>query len=95
MIVNSWLTINKRGKTRLSKNRPSLAVDEVSIRLNVDLPDALFTKPRLEASVTIPEEASTPELLSATVVENVREAVESVTGLKFAVTVVQETPEGK
>ena len=36
------------GPIRLTKNKPSTKGNEVAIKVNIDLPDALFTKPAME-----------------------------------------------
>jgi len=93
MIVNTWIAINSNGSIRTRKTKPSLDWNEVAIKLNLELPDALFQKPHLEASVVIPQEAAVNDILTANVVANTKEAIESATGLKFVVSVVKEEEE--
>ena len=89
MRVQKWLTINSRGSTRLTQSKPSIFANEISILLDINLPKALFEKPRLEASITIPEEAAGPDLITTEVIENVSEAIEKSTGLTFAINVIK------
>ncbi len=89
MKVQKWLTINSRGSARLTQTKPHLDWNEISIALEVNLPDALFDKPRLEARIDIPEEAATPNLIDAHVVENVQEAIKQATGLEFSINVIR------
>lgn len=91
MRVLKWLTINSKGACRITKGKPSLDWDEIAIRLEVDLPDALFNRPRLEASITIPEEAAKGEIIQSVVADNVKEAIEQATGLTFSVAVVDNS----
>ena len=93
MKVGTWLVISKGGSIRTRKSKPWVRADEVAMKLLVDLPDALFQKPHLEAAVTIPNEAAMGEVLTAEVVENAKEAIETATGLNFSVSVVQEEGE--
>ena len=100
MKVKKWLTINSRGCARLTQSKPHMGCDEVSICLEINLPDELFRKPRLEAKIDIPKEAAGPDVLTSEVVENVREAIEKSTGLTFSINVIkndetQEQPEGQ
>lgn len=93
MEIFKWLTINERGAARITRGKPSIRWDEVSIALNINLPDALFDKPRLEAKINIPEEAAAKETITTEVVENVKEAIETATGLTFSINVVKEEEE--
>lgn len=89
MKVRKWLTINSKGVCRLTKAKPRLACNEVAILLYIELPDALFDKPRLEAKITVPDEAAVSGVVNSAVAENVQEAIEQATGLTFSVAVVQ------
>lgn len=90
MRTNAWLTVNKRGSMRLTKNQPNLDPDEVSIKLELNLPDELFKRPRLMASVTIPQEAASPDEITAKTVEDCKDAIKQVTGLEMSIKVVKE-----
>ena len=90
MNVFKWLTINQNGSVRITSGKPSLDWDEISIALNISLPDALFEKPRLEAKINIPNEAAVQEPITTEVIENVKEAIETATGLTFSINVVKE-----
>ncbi len=90
MKVKKWITINSRGMARLTQGKPHIEADEVSILLYVNLPDELFRKPRLEAKIEIPKEAAGPDVLNSEVVENVKEAIETATGLTFSINVIKE-----
>ncbi len=87
MKTNVWLTVNKKGVCRVSKGRPRIDIDEVSVNLVVSLPDGLFTKPRLEATITVPDEAAVPDVVNAIVADNTALAIEQATGLKFAISI--------
>ena len=89
MNIKKWLTINQKGSARITKGKPSLDWDEVAIQLDIELPDALFNKPRLEAKLTVPDEAAVAGTIKSVVADNVQEAIEQATGLTFSVAVVQ------
>lgn len=55
--------------------------------MNLNIPDKIFDKPTLQANITIPEEAVIKTPIEASVVDNVAEAIEQATGLKFNITV--------
>lgn len=89
MKVKKWLTITSSGVARMTHNKPNINWDEVSILLDVNIPDALFDRPRLEAKIEIPEEAVGPDVLNSEVVENVKEAIEQKTGLEFSINIIK------
>lgn len=80
-------------KARLTTRTPALATDEVAIRLSVSVPDMLFRRPQLQATVTIPQNAVACSEIDATVLDNVREILSQQTGMDITVAVVQ--PEAK
>jgi hypothetical protein len=90
VIFQKWLTIGRGGSARLTAGKPSTRWNEVSILLEIELPKALFERPRLSASINIPDEAVGPARIDANVIENVREAIKTATGLEFHVSVVKD-----
>lgn len=95
MKIKKWLTVNSKGASRLTAGKPGLDWDEVTIQLSIDLPDALFKRPRLEANITVPDEAAASETINAVVSDNVQEAIEQATGLTFSVAIVEPANNGK
>lgn len=87
MKVRKWLTVNRKGSCRITKGQPGLDWDEVAIQLEIDLPNALFEKPRLEAKITVPDDAAASHTISTVVSDNVQEAIEQATGLTFSIAV--------
>lgn len=43
------------GSARLTKGKPATKSDEVAIKLSGSIPDALFRKPTLHASINVPD----------------------------------------
>ena len=93
MNIERWLIINKCGTVRTTKGKPGLDWDEIAIMLDINLPDALFSRPRLEAKIFIPEEAALKEPITAGVIDNVQEAIQTATGLTFSINVIKEEQE--
>jgi hypothetical protein len=89
MRIKKWLTINKNGVARITTGKPDLKWDEVTMLLSVNVPDLLFQRPSLKAEITIPEEAAGPEEIKSTVVEDVREAIKTATGLEMHVGIIK------
>jgi len=53
MKITNWLTINNKGSARLTKTKPRLEWNEVSMLLNVEIPDSVFQRPILTANIKI------------------------------------------
>lgn len=78
---------------RLSRRKPALDPGEVAIRVRLELPDALFARPRLEARIAVPADQVSRPTINAAVVENIREALQQQLGVDLQIAVV--VPEGK
>jgi hypothetical protein len=71
---------------RLTKKAPSLAAGEVAVALRVDLPTALFQRPTLRASVTIPDDAKLSDTITATVQSDLARVLSDRLGVSVRVT---------
>lgn len=89
MKVDFFLAVNDNKRVRVTKTRPALEFNEVAISLSLELPDALFRKPQLQASIVIPKEAAAPQQIEADVVNNVREAIEQASGMEVKISFVE------
>jgi len=93
MKVSNWLVINKNGVKAVRKTKPPLGWDEIAIKINLDIPNELFQRPTLEATVQVidvPNMAYKPDVILDTV-----DLIEQQTGAKinFTVSHVQEEPD--
>lgn len=89
--VNCYLTVDSRGSVRVTKGKPnSLRFDEVSVAVHISLPKDLFKKPTLSARLEIPQEAALPHEITAAVMTNVKDAIESASGMRVHITVGDE-----
>ena len=76
MKVPFWLIINKSGSIRTTKNRTGLKWNEVARKVDVELPDKLFQRPTLSATIII-DEAVAPECdIKADTVNNIEELLQ-------------------
>lgn len=87
MKVNFYLTVNKAGTVKTTKGKPSLNWDEISVAMSLTLPDMLFKKPQLQAEITIPDDAALPTVINTEISNNIKQAIESITGLDINLTV--------
>lgn len=90
MKINCYLVINSGGSVRVVKQTPSLNWNEISMKLQVSVPDKLFERPFLQAEIEIPESVVPNSPLNAEVVDNVQNAIREATNLEFNIKVVEE-----
>lgn len=90
MKIQFYLVVNSNGTVKVVKNKPALQWNEISIKQNLELPNALFQKPHLEATVKIPDDAAMPNQIDADVIENAKEAIEQATGLEVRLSVISD-----
>jgi len=91
MNINFHLVVSKSGSVKTVKSKPSLGSDEIAIAMNMTIPDALFRKPQLCASIVVPDEAAVEKTISAVTVDNFKEAITQAVGLPVQITITQET----
>lgn len=85
MKVSNWLVIDKNGVKSTRKTKPSLDWDEIAVKINLDIPDEIFKRPTIEATVKVtdvPNTAYEPELI----INSVKD-IEQQTGAKINFTV--------
>lgn len=85
MKVSNWLIINKNGIKAVRKTKPGLDWDDIAIKMNLDIPNELFQRPTLEATVQVtdvPNMAYKPDVILDTV-----DLIEQQTGAKINFTV--------
>lgn len=93
MKIESYLVVNERGTTKITKNPPSLNHDEICLQLNLDIPNKLFKKPLLTADIKIPDGAVSSPTINATVIENIEEEIRKQVGVHVQLTVVSPEEE--
>lgn len=71
--------------SRVSHRSPSLQPGEIAIRIQFQIPAAMFTRPQIEATVVIPDESVTPAKLDAKVLDNIRETIGQMIGLEVKI----------
>lgn len=57
MRITSYLIVSASGRMRVTKNRPALDADEISIMLNLTIPQRFFDRPLPVVSIELPEGA--------------------------------------
>lgn len=85
MKVSNWLVINKNGVKTVRKSKPSLDWDEIAVKLNIEIPNELFQRPTIEATVKVtdvPNNAYDPDVI----IDDIKD-IEQRTGAKVNLTV--------
>ena len=79
---------------RLCTKLPALAAGEIPVKITVELPAALFTRPQFQAKVIIPESSVMKPVIDADVLDNVRQVLEQQTGMDIRVSLVENEVSG-
>lgn len=87
MKTQFYLKVTKNGSVNTTKTRPDLKFDEVAVLVNVELPDILFQKPQITATIAVPSDNVTPYMLTAETADNVKNAIETATGINVKLTI--------
>ena len=85
-----YLVINNKGSVRTTKTQPGLNWNEISIKMNLELPDSLFKKPLLCANIKVDEEDVRPEVISPEVINNIQESIREHSGIEVRLEIVSE-----
>lgn len=91
MTAKFYLVLNKKGVKKVSKGRPSLDWDEISISMEVSLPNSLFEKPQLHATVKVDDNQVAPTIINAEMKDNIQTAIQQHTGIPIKLTIVNES----
>jgi len=89
MHTSFWAVVSRNGSITTRKTRPSVRMDEVAIKIDLEIPNALFEKPLLSAKVKIPSDAVSQPEITAEIQDNVKNLIESATGLNIDLRVVE------
>lgn len=89
MKSNAYLIIGKTGIRGVRRSKPPLKWDEIAIRVLLDIPDQLFTRPQIEATISVSPEVA-PEQIDPQIIINTKELIEQSTGCKIEFRVVKE-----
>lgn len=91
MRTEIWLAIKsekyKKATIRVGKSQPALKPNEIAFKLNIELPDALFTKPTLQASISVPASAVSPVVIEPLVIDNIQDTIKQQTGIDVKLSV--------
>jgi len=94
MQVSQYIVIKQRNRwsygSRLTKDLPKLDSNEVAVKVSIELPDNIFTKPQFEAKIVIPKEAISRPVITSEVVDNVQEIIKQNTGFEVKLELIEK-----
>lgn len=96
MKLSGYLVVKKakghrEPTARFVKTAPGLDYNEISIKVECNLPDELFTRPQLKFKIDIPQESIPQKEITAEVIGNVQELIQSNLGIEIKL--ISETNE--
>lgn len=94
MRTSQYIIVKKTGRfsygTRMTKSSPALAPNEIAVKVVLEIPDAIFEKPTLEANIVVPETAVNKPVITAETIDNVEQIIKQNTGFSVTLAVVEQ-----
>lgn len=87
MKVKGYLVVTSNGSAKFVKKYPDLNFNEVAVGVNLELPDKLFERPVLNATITVPDNAVLPYQIPVEVMDEIEAALASVEGAEVKLTI--------
>lgn len=103
MILDKYLVIKgkKQGfrgysaTVRIVERVPTLQGNEFSLRLRLDIPDAIFERPQLSAELAVPSTSVQEIKITPDVTKKIESIIKESTGLTMNVSVIEHPKEEK
>lgn len=94
MKADFYLIINNKKVVRLVKNLPRLDWSEVSIKMNLELPDSLFQRPVLSGSIVVKDSDVQPTVITPEIMNNIQQAIREHQGIEIKLSIAEDnTPQ--
>lgn len=89
MKKEAYLIISKSGVMSVRKTKPTLNWNEIAVKVKLNIPDELFLRPHLEATITVDKDKIKPTMIHPDIIINTAELIEQQTGAKIDFSVVE------
>lgn len=89
MKIKTYLFVNSKGSVRIRKTKTSMGADEIAIQVDLTVPNQLFKKPQLQASISIPEDAVQTPVISSEVLDNIKTHMVQELGVNMTIAVLE------
>lgn len=84
-----YLVADNNGKVRVTKTQPALNWNEISIKMDLELPDSLFKKPFLSANIIVKGSDVSPTIISPEIKNNIEQSIKQHNGIELKLTIVE------
>lgn len=95
MEISQYLIISE-GKKRYNPNvklvktlKGNMPSNAVALKLNINIPDSIFKRPQLQASIKINEEDINKPIINAAVIDNITEVFKQQLGVDVTIQHIQ------
>lgn len=68
----------------------NMPANSVAIKLNLSLPESLFQKPQLQATIKINENDVSKPVINAEVLDNIKQELQKNLGVEMSINVIEE-----
>ena len=92
MKLDRYLIVGKKHQkpsARLTVSSPALDSHEVAVKISLDIPDELFSRPQLQASIKVPNDSVSALVIEADVIDNIQEIVSKELGVDLNIALVE------
>ncbi len=77
----------------IKERSPSLKGNEIALKLQIEIPNEMFTRPTLEVKMKIPTEAIPRTSITPEITSNIEKIIKEQTNLNIVVSVVEHEEE--
>lgn len=91
MEVGFFLIVTDSGAIRTVKSKPTVKHNEISIAMQLDLPDSLFDKPTLQARIIVDDKQVNTKELEVKMLSNIQEAIEERMNSEVTLRIVKKS----
>lgn len=72
----------------------TMAANAIALKLNIELPDDIFKKPQLEATIKVDKDKVTSPVINAQVLHNIQQEISKIIGVDLNINIVEPKTEG-
>lgn len=78
-------------KVDLREKEPKLSLNEIALKLELDVPEKLFKRPVLNALIKVPEAAIMGNTITPEITDNIEKIIKETTGLNMVIRLSEAT----
>jgi hypothetical protein len=67
----------------------TMAANAIALKLNLNLPDELFLKPQLEATINVDKDKVTAPVITAEILHNIQQEIQNIIGVDLKINIVE------